>query len=91
MSKEITICFRTSDWLRNAFEAIAREERRSLSQVIELVLQDYVKDHHELPSREEGRHFARKQTAIPAFVKGADSPANAVHGAVILRSHTDGL
>jgi hypothetical protein len=83
MSKEITICFRTSEWLRNAFEAIARKERRSLSQVIELVLEDYVKDHHELLSKEERRHFARKQTAIPAFVRGADSPNHAVYGAVI--------
>jgi len=91
MSKEITICFRTSEWLRNAFEAIALEERRSLSQVIELVLEDYVKDHHESLSHEEKRRFARKQTAIPALVKGADSPATVPHGAVILDISLGGL
>jgi hypothetical protein len=76
MSKEITICFRTSEWLRNAFEAIAREERRSLSQVIELVLEGYVKDHHGILSREDSKGFVREQMAIPVFVKGADSPVN---------------
>ena len=91
MSKGVTICFRTSDWLRSALETVAREEKRSLSQVIELILEEYVEEHADSSGQEERRRFSRKQTTIPAFVKGADSPAPAQHGAVILDISLGGL
>ena len=91
MNKGVTICFRTSEWLRSALEAVAREEKRSLSQVIELVLEEYVKEHSDLSVQEERRRFGRKQTTIPASVKGADSPAPALDGAVILDISLGGL
>jgi hypothetical protein len=91
MNKGVTICFRTSEWLRSALEAVAREEKRSLSQVIELVLEEYVKEHSDLSVQEERRRFGRKQITIPAFVKGADSRARALHGAVILDISLGGL
>jgi hypothetical protein len=91
MRKEVTICFRTSELLRSGLEAIAHEEKRSLSQVIEIVLEEYVKDHHESLSQEERRRFTRKETTIPAFVKNADSYTTAPHGAVILDISLGGL
>ena len=91
MSKGVTICFRTSEWLRDALEEIAREEKRSLSQVIELILEEYVKEQADSSGQEERRRFSRKQITIPAFVKGADSSAPAIHGAVILDISLGGL
>ena len=91
MNKEVTICFRTSDWLRSALEAVAREEKRSLSQVIELILEEYAKEHADSSVQVERRRFGRKQITIPAFVKGADLPAPALHGAVILDISLGGI
>jgi hypothetical protein len=91
MSKGVTICFRTNEWLRSGLEAIAREEKRSLSQVIELILEDYLKEHADLSAQEERRRFTRKPTTIPAFVKGSDSPNTELHGAVILDISLGGL
>jgi hypothetical protein len=91
MSKGITICFRTSEWLRSALEAIAREEKRSLSQVIELILEEYVKEQTDLMEQEERRKYSRKPATIPAFVRGADPTATPLHGAVILDISLGGL
>jgi hypothetical protein len=43
MKKQVTICFRTSEELRSALEEVARDDRRSLSSAIELILTDYAK------------------------------------------------
>jgi hypothetical protein len=91
MSKGVTICFRTSEWLRSGLETIAREEKRSLSQVIELILEEYLKVHADLLAQEERRRFTRKSATIPAFVKGADSPTTTLYGAVILDISLGGL
>jgi hypothetical protein len=91
MGKGVTICFRTSEWLRSGLEAIAREEKRSLSQVIELILEEYLKEHADFPAQEERRRFTRKPATIPALVKGSDSPNTELHGAVILDISLGGI
>jgi len=80
MKKEITICFRTSEELRHALEGVAREDRRSLSSAIVLFLTDYLKKNKEFPQQHERRRYARKQVAIPAFIKGPEGNAIPQHG-----------
>ena len=63
MKKEVTICFRTSEELRGALEKAAREDRRSLSSAIELILTDYLEKNHEFPHQKERRRFV-SQTGV---------------------------
>jgi hypothetical protein len=67
VKKEITICFRTSNDLRKPLEDVAREERRSLSALIQNVLHDYVNQKKNLPSGKERRRHPRKEVSLPAF------------------------
>jgi hypothetical protein len=92
MKKEITICFRTNEELRGALEAVARDDRRSLSSAIELILTDYLKKNRDFPEREqqEKRRYQRKRIAIPAYVKTCDADSSQ-HGAVILDMSLGGI
>ena len=63
MKKEVTICFRTTDRLRVSLEEAAREDRRSLSSLIEIVLTDYLVKVNALPVPLEDR-YAGKQAAV---------------------------
>jgi hypothetical protein len=92
MKKEITICFRTNEELRSALETVAREDRRSLSSAIELILTDYLKKNRDFPDRDqqERRRYPRKHVAIPAYVKTCDSDTTQ-HGAVILDLSLGGM
>ena len=60
MKKEVTICFRTTDRLRMSLEEAAREDRRSLSSLIEIVLTDYLEKVNALPARLEDRYAENK-------------------------------
>jgi hypothetical protein len=92
MKKEITICFRTNEELRSALETVAREDRRSLSSAIELILTDFLKKNRDFLNREqqEKRRYLRKQVAIPAYVKTCDADSSQ-HGAVILDMSLGGM
>ncbi len=84
MKKEITICFRTNEELRGALEVLAREDRRSLSSAIELILTDYLRKNRDFPGRDqqERRRYQRKHVTIPAYVKTYEGDTSQ-HGAVI--------
>jgi hypothetical protein len=92
MKKEITICFRTNEELRGALEVVAREDRRSLSSAIELILTDYLKKNRDFPDREqhERRRYQRKHVTIPAYVKTCEANTSQ-HGAVILDMSLGGV
>jgi hypothetical protein len=92
MKKEITICFRTNEELRGALEVVAREDRRSLSSAIELILTDYLKKNGDFLNRDqkEKRRYHRKRTTIPAYVKTDDADTSR-HGAVVLDMSLGGL
>ncbi len=92
MKKEITICFRTNEGLRSALEVVAREDRRSLSSAIELILTDYLKKNRDFPDREQEdrRRYHRKHVTIPAYVKTCDTDISQ-HGAVILDMSLGGM
>ena len=53
MRKEISIGFRTDKDIKHALELIAKDDRRSLSSVIETILYHYLKDRNLLPVEEE--------------------------------------
>ncbi len=91
MRKDITICFRTSDDLRNALEKVAREERRSLSSVIELILTDYLGKNGAYLKEGERRRFSRKKVAIPALIKGSDQKRTVNQAGVIIDLSLGGL
>lgn len=92
MKKEITICFRTNEELRSALETVARDDRRSLSSAIELILTDYLKKNREFSDRDqqERRRYPRKHMAIPAYVRTSDLDTTQ-HGAVILDLSLGGM
>jgi hypothetical protein len=92
MKKEITICFRTNEELRGALEVVAREDRRSLSSAIELILTDYLKKNRDFSDRDqqERRRYKRKRVTIPAYVKTFDGETSQ-HGAVILDMALGGI
>jgi c-di-GMP-binding flagellar brake protein YcgR len=92
MKKEITICFRTNEELRGALEAVARDDHRSLSSAIELILTDYLKKNRDFPTREqqEKRRYQRKRISIPAYVKAHETDTTQ-HGAVILDVSLGGI
>ncbi|MGD0230434.1 MAG: hypothetical protein ABSC19_08755 [Syntrophorhabdales bacterium] len=69
MKKTITICFRTNEKLRGLLETRAREDRRTLSSAIELILTDYLERNHGFSDRTERSRYPRKQVTIPAHVE----------------------
>ena len=73
MKKDITICFRTSENLREALERVARGERRSLSALIQNVLHDYLNQKRIPPSDKEKRRHPRREVSLPAFTSLGDS------------------
>jgi hypothetical protein len=92
VKKSITICFRTSEELRDALETVAREDRRSLSSMIELILTDHVKRSRDFSDRDqtEKRRYPRKQVTIPAYVEVANADVTQ-YGAVILDLSLGGM
>ncbi|MGA3174136.1 MAG: PilZ domain-containing protein [Syntrophorhabdales bacterium] len=72
MKKEVTICFRTSEDLRSSLERVAREDHRSLSSAIEVILTEYLSKNPEFPHRQERRRYGRKRVSIPARIKVTD-------------------
>lgn len=75
MKKENTICFRASKELHNSLLQISREERRSLSSTISIILADYL-NKQQLPTyetKQEKRQYPRQVLSVPAVIKQADT------------------
>ncbi|HEY3278364.1 MAG TPA: PilZ domain-containing protein [Syntrophorhabdaceae bacterium] len=69
MTKTITICFRTSDHLREALKKISREEKRTLSSTIENILYTYIEGKKDFKRVEgEKRRYPRKSVSVPALL-----------------------
>lgn len=90
MKKETIICFRTSEEVRKALEAIARADRRSLPSTVEIILTDYLDKGIAMPRRKERRRYPRKTVQLPAYVALRGS-ALAPHGAVVLDVSLGGM
>jgi hypothetical protein len=69
MKKESLICFRASKELHESLSQAAKEDRRSLSSMIETILTSYLKEKKEFQGVEkEKRQFQRKDLSVPAVI-----------------------
>ena len=92
MNKNITICFRTSEDLRNALEVISKAERRSLSGTIENILYRHLEDKKEYKQmREDKRRFPRKSVAVPALISELGSTDATMQAGIVLDLSLGGL
>jgi len=92
MKKDVTICFRTNEELKQTLEKIAEVERRSLSSIIENILHSQVRDKVELKgSRKERRRYARKEVSLPAFVYKQEAKDSTLQTGSVINISLGGL
>jgi hypothetical protein len=74
MKKGYTICFRTSQDIKNSLRKLAKTKRQTLSSVIEDVLYYHLKEKKAFKeSKQERRAFTRRKASLPAFVYKEDT------------------
>jgi len=79
MTREDIICFRTSRHLHESLMKAAKKDRRSLSSMIEAVLQNYLKEREEFrDAADEKRQHPRKALCVPAVIHQSDQQNMAV-------------
>ena len=92
MSKNITICFRTNENLRNSLEKIAEGERRSVSSAIENILYKYLEERKEARrQQDEKRRYPRKKVAVPALVSQLHPDDSTAQAGMVLDVSLGGL
>lgn len=92
MKKDSLICFRASKDLHQALGKIAKEERRSLSAMIEIALISFLKEKNVLKSLDkERRKYPRKHISIPAFVNQYDSGKAKLNAASVMNISLEGI
>ena len=90
--KNSTICFRTSEDLRNALEKISKEERRSISSTIKTILYKYVEGRNELKYvKKDRRNYPRKIVGAPALVKEFGSGVKKSQAGIVLDISLNGF
>ena len=75
MRKDSSICFRASKELHDALLTVSREDRRSLSSTIGIILSDYL-NKRKVPSEgvsEEKRQYPREALSLPAMINQPDN------------------
>ena len=75
MKKDLTICFRTSSDIRNYLDAIARQQRLSLSHVVESIIYHHQQQNAQTtkPVDPDRRLYQRRQVMLPAFISRTPS------------------
>jgi hypothetical protein len=69
MKKESLICFRASKELHESLSHAAKEDRRSLSSMVETILTNYLKEKKAFQGVEkEKRQFQRKALSVPVVI-----------------------
>ncbi len=92
MKKDVTICFRTNEELKNTLEKIAEVERRSLSSIIENILHSQVKDKVELRgAKKERRRYHRKEVSLPAFIYKHEAKESTLQTGIVISVSLGGL
>jgi hypothetical protein len=92
MSKNVSICFRTSEYLRNALENVSKEERRTLSSTIETIIYQYLQSGKEVQNiNEEKRRYPRKQVSLPALVGKPGLNDHSLQAGVVLDLSLNGI
>ena len=75
MKKESTICFRASKELHSSLVQVSKEDRRSLSSTIAIILSDYLNKRKlsAYETRQEKRQYPREVISVPAVIKQPDT------------------
>ena len=82
MKKDSLICFRASRDLHESLAKVAKEDHRSLSSTIEIVLISYLKERKAFHGVvKEKRQYPRKALSIPAMINKPD-PGQIEAGAI---------
>jgi hypothetical protein len=69
MEKGITICFQTTSETSNALDKIAEDEKLGVSEIVDIIINRYLKDNNEFPGiKQNRRRFERKKVDIPAHI-----------------------
>jgi hypothetical protein len=69
MDRSITICFQTTSEISNTLEKIAEDEKLSLSEIVDLFINRYLKDNNQfLGIKHDRRRFERKKVDLPAYI-----------------------
>jgi hypothetical protein len=73
MKKDSLICFRASKDLHESLAKIAKEDRRSLSSMIEIALTNYLKERKAFKGvKQEKRLCPRKAVSVPTVINQSD-------------------
>lgn len=92
MNKSIMICFRTSEELRDAIDAIAKKEKRSVSATIEMILYKHLEERKDYkPAQQENRRYPRKTLTAPALIRKFGSDNTSPQVGIIVDISLDGL
>jgi hypothetical protein len=92
MSKGITICFRTTEVLRDAIELIAQEKKQSISATIETILHQHLEDRKGCkPAEQENRRYQRKMITVPALITEPGSENASPQVAIVVDISLNGL
>jgi hypothetical protein len=92
VKKDSLICFRASKNLHEALTKIAKEERRSLSAMIEIALINFLKEKNALKNiNSERRKYPRKNLSIPAFINHYESGKARLNAASLLDLSLEGI
>ncbi len=84
MKKDSLVCFRLSKNLRESLARVARQEKRSLSSMIEIILANHLKEKKALKGvKEESRQYPRKAVSVPAFVNQNNTEETKLHTGAI--------
>ena len=74
MKKDSLICFRASKDLHKSLSQVAKEHQRSVSSMIEMALNNYLKERKSLPANNaEKRQYPRKSISVPTIINQVDN------------------
>jgi len=75
MKKDSSICFRASKELQESLLQISKEDRRSLSSTIAIILSDYLNKRKisTYETKQEKRQYPREVLSVPAVIKQPDT------------------
>ena len=69
MEKSTKICFQTTSEISNILDSIAENEKLSVSEVVDSIINRYLKDDKESQGiKQNHRRFERKKVALPAYI-----------------------
>jgi len=92
MKKNISICFRTSSFIRDDLSKMARRERKSVSNVIESIIYEHLKTARELNGiGQDRRRHHRKKVSLPAFIMSVNSPEREFESGTVLDISMGGI